>query len=70
MLRQLIDVVFWRALMLSLDFVRAQSLLFDNFNDRLLVHLHAMLIVRLKWTATLIVKVTRVHVVRCRGAPS
>ena len=70
MLRQLIDVVFWRALMLPLDFVRAQSLLFDNFNDRLLVHLHAMLIVRLKWTATLIVKVTRVHVVRCRGAPS
>ena len=64
MLRQFIDVVFWRALMLPLDFLRTYFLLVDNFDDGLLVHLHTVLIVRLKWTATLIVKVTRVHVVR------
>ena len=52
--------------MLSFDFFRLVKLYFvfvNDLHDRLLVHLHAVLVVRLKWTASLVVKVAHVHIV-------
>ena len=52
--------------MLSFDFlwlVRLYFVFVDDLHDRLLVHLHPVLIIRLKWTASLVVKVAHVHVV-------